>query len=164
MELALLVLACLLGGGALVALWRQHRRLLEIEERIQEAAPLSFLPDRVQAVARAIEGADLHGLHERVEGIAAGLARVEDLVVAPASGQGASGSRAQQVRARVLRQMRDEGYGSIRILSAEQDLESDPSEVRVQALRRGVLVSGSVQVAGDEVVEIRLDPLYTAFP
>lgn len=164
MEIALLVLACLIAGAALFGVWRLHLRLSEVAERIQEAAPLAFLPDRVQAVARNLEHGDLPGLHERVERIAEGLARVEDLVIAPAEGGQAVGSRVQQVRARVLRHMRDEGYGSIRILTPEADLDVDPAEVRVQALRRGALLSGRLIVSGDEVTEQHLDPIHTAFP
>lgn len=164
MEIAFLVLACVLAGAALFGVWRLHRRLDDLAERMQEAAPLSFLPERVQAVARILENADLTGLHERLEQVAAGLSRVEDLVVAPAEGGSSAGTRAQQVRARVLRHLRDEGYSSIRILNSEEELERDPVEVRLQALRRGTLIAGVVSVAGEEVLELRLNPVYTAFP
>lgn len=164
MEIALIALACLLAGAALFGVWRLHQRLTEVAERIQEAAPLAFLPERVHAVARSLEQGDLPGLHERVERIAEGLARVEDLVIAPAEGGQVAGTRSQQVRARVLRHLRDEGYASIRILTPEAELDADPAEVRVQALRRGSLLTGRLVVAGDEVLEVRLDPLHTAFP
>jgi hypothetical protein len=164
LELILLVLLVMLAGVALVAALRVLRKLEELEERLQESAPLAFLPDRVQAVARSLEAADLGGLHERVERLAAGLARVEDLVAAPAENGPAASTRSQLVRARVIRSLREDGLTSVRVEASEADLEQDPAQVRVRALRRGTLVHGSVTVSGDEVVDVRLDPIYTAFP
>jgi len=164
LELALLVLVCLLTAAALFAGWRLHRRLGEIEERIQDSSALAFLPDRVQAVARAIESADLGGLHERVERLAEGVARVEDLVITPGENGGPAGTREQQVRARVIRHLRDEGYSSIRLQTDAAELGMDPAVVRIQALKRGALIHGTVTVTGDEIGEVHLDPLYTAFP
>lgn len=164
MELALLILLCALAGVALFAAWRVLKRLDDLEERMQETAPLAFLPDRVQALARNLEAAELGGLHERMERLAEGVARVEDLVVAPTESGLAVGSRAQQVRARVIRHLREEGLSSVRVQSGDEELEQDPAQVQVRALRRGTLLQGSVTVAGDEVADVRLDPIYTAFP
>ena len=160
LELALIVLLALLLGVALFALWRLARRVEEMGERLQEFSALSFLPDRVQALARALEAADLGSLHTRLDRFAEGLARVEDLAAAPPETGTSPGSRPQAVRARVLRLLREEGYQSIRILSEEEKLAEDPATVRIQATRRGTLVQGRVLVAGDEVVEIasRLRP------
>ncbi|MDA1259688.1 MAG: hypothetical protein O3A20_03615 [Planctomycetota bacterium] len=164
MELALIVLLALLLGVALFALWRQSRRLEEVSERLDEFRALAFLPDRVQALARVVEAADLGSLHERLDRFGEGLSRVEDLAAALPETGTVSGTRLQSVRARTLRFLRDEGYHSVRILSEDSELEADPAEVRVQALRRGTVVRGRVVVAGDEVAEIRLDPHYAAFP
>lgn len=164
MELALLILLCVLAGVALFAAWRVLQRLNELEERLQETAPLTFLPDRVQALARSLESADLGGLHERMERLAEGVARVEDLVVAPAENGLAVSSRAQLLRARVIRHLREEGLASVRVESGDAELEQDPAQVRIRALRRGTLLQGSVTVVGEDVVDVRLDPIYTAFP
>lgn len=164
MQLALLILLCALAGVVLVAAWRVLRRLDDLEERMQESAPLAFLPDRVQALARSLDAADLGALHERMERLAEGVARVEDLVVAPAENGQTVSSRAQLVRARVIRHLREEGLSSVRVQSADADLEMDPAQVTIRALRRGTLLHGSVTVAGEEVVDVRLDPIYTAFP
>ena len=59
MQLALLILLCALASVALFAAWRVLRRLDDLEERLQETAPLTFLPDRVQALGRSLESADL---------------------------------------------------------------------------------------------------------
>lgn len=164
LELALIFLLALLLGVALFALWRQGRRLEEVRERLDEFSALAFLPDRVQALTRVVEAADLGGLHERMDRFGEGLSRVEDLAAALPESGGAIGSRAQAVRARALRFLREEGYLSVRILGEEAELEADPAEVRVQALRRGTVVRGRVVVVGDEVAEVRLDPHYAAFP
>jgi hypothetical protein len=164
LELALIFLLALLLGVALFALWRQGRRLEEVSERLQEFSALAFLPDRVQALTRVVEAADLGGLHERMDRFGEGLSRVEDLAAALPEAGAVAGTRAQAVRARALRFLRDEGYLSVRILAEEAELEEDPAEVRVQALRRGAVVRGKVVVAGDEVAEVRLDPQYAAFP
>lgn len=164
LELALIFLLALLLGVALFALWRQGRRLEEVRERLDEFSALAFLPDRVQALTRVVEAADLGGLHERMDRFGEGLSRVEDLAAALPESGGATGSRAQAVRARALRFLREEGYLSVRILGEEAELEADPAEVRVQALRRGTVVRGRVVVVGDEVAEVRLDPHYAAFP
>lgn len=164
MELALIFLLALLLGVALFALWRQSRRLEEVNERLEEFSALAFLPDRVQALTRVVEAADLGGLHERMDRFGEGLSRVEDLAAALPEAGAVAGTRAQAVRARALRFLRDEGYLSVRILAEDAELEEDPAEVRVQALRRGAVVRGKVVVAGDEVAEVRLDPQYAAFP
>lgn len=164
MELGLLVLLTLLLGVALFALWRLGRRVEEMEERLSEFSALSFLPDRVQALARTLEASDLGGLHERMDRFGEGLARVEDLAAALPEASAAPGTRSVAVRARTLRFLREEGYGSIRILSEDADLEADPAEVKVQAMRKGFVVRGRVVVEGDEVAELRLDPHYAAFP
>lgn len=164
MELTLLVLALLLLGVALFALWRLGRSVERIGERIEEFSALSFLPDRVQALARTLEASDLSGLHERLDRFAEGLARVEDLAAAPPEVAAGPGTRPQAVRARVLRFLREEGYASLRILSESADLEQEPATVRVQALRRGVALQGEVVVEGDEIAEVRLTPHYAAFP
>lgn len=164
LELALIVLLALLLGVALFALWRQGRQLEELTERLEEFRGLAFLPDRVQTLARVVEAADLGTLHERLDRFGEGLSRVEDLAAALPEAGVATGSRLQTVRARALRFLRDEGYLSVRILSEDAELEADPAEVRVQALRRGAVVRGRVVVAGDEVAEVRLDPHFAAFP
>lgn len=164
MQLALLILLCALASVALFAAWRVLRRLDDLEERLQETAPLTFLPDRVQALGRSLESADLGGLHERMERLAEGVARVEDLVVAPAQSGQAVSSRAQVVRARVIRHLREEGLSSVRVQSDDAELEQDPAQVQIRALRRGTLLHGSVTVVGEDVVDVRLDPIYTAFP
>ena len=164
LELALIVLLALLLGVALFTLWRQGKRLEEMTERLEEFRGLAFLPDRVQTLARVVEAAELGALHERLDRFGEGLSRVEDLAAAIPETAAISGSRQQSVRARALRFLRDEGYLATRILSEDAELEADPAEVRVQALRRGTVVRGRVLVVGDEVAEIRLDPHYTAFP
>jgi len=163
-ELALLILLCALAGVALFAAWRVLRRLDDLEERLQETAPLSFLPDRIQTLGRKLEAVDAAGLQERMEALAEGLARVEDLVVAPADKGLTVSSRAQLVRARIIRHLREEGLSSVRVQSGDADLEQDPAQVQVRALRRGTLLQGAVTVVGEDVVDVRLDPIYTAFP
>lgn len=164
MELALLFLLTLLLGVALYALWRQGRQLEKVSERLDDFSALAFLPDRVQALTRAVEEAELDGLHDRLDRLGEALSRVEDLTAAPAEGAAEAGSRPQALRARILRFLRDEGCLSVRILSDDADLQSESAEVRVQAIRNGSLVRGRVVVEGDEIVEIRLDPQYAAFP
>ena len=99
-----------------------------------------------------------------MERLAEGVARVEDLVVAPAQSGQAVSSRAQVVRARVIRHLREEGLSSVRVQSDDAELEQDPAQVQIRALRRGTLLHGSVTVVGEDVVDVRLDPIYTAFP
>ena len=68
------------------------------------------------------------------------------------------------MRALVGRYLRDDGCRSVNILDPEEELEGDELEVRVECLRDGLRVLGTVKVSGNNVESTDLDSSYTMFP
>ena len=160
-SLAILLGALLLGGA--LGYWSLRRKLMAQEEILKEMAPLSLLPDRLQALAKIIEDLDPEQVRAEFERMHENLLRIEDLTAA-SSGSLEAPSRPQAVRALVTRWMRDEGYYSVQIQNEDSELNSQEVSVVVQAVRQGLLVRGIVQVQGDQVAEAALDPSYSMFP
>jgi len=165
-ETLLLVLLLLVIAGGASATWWLRGRLRDLEERLGEFAPLSLVPDRLQALARVIESLDPEQLREELESIRDALQRVEDLVAVPVVVEetGEEPELPIRVRAAIQRHLRDEGYEAVNVLDEDEALASDPAKVRVECRRRGLRILGTVLVEGERVVEADLAPSYTMFP
>lgn len=164
MQIALLVAIIVLAGVTGVMLWRMHGLLESMQGRLKELSALAFLPDRVQALAKELEALAVDDVRAELEQLHQDLTRLEDVVSVPVAAPVEPPSRVQQVRALVTRYLREEGYLSVVIRSEDADLDMDPCVVSVQAVRKGVMVQGTVEVVEDHVAEIRLDPSYSTFP
>lgn len=162
--LFVLLLLALAGGAS--AIWWLSGRLHDLEERLQSFAHLSLVPDRLQALARVIEGLDAQGLREDVESVRAALRRVEDLVAAPAAAASPAPEPplAARLRAAIQRRLREEGYEAVNVVDEDAQLAESPARVRVEARRRGQRILGNVTLEGERVVEIDLSPSFTMFP
>ena len=164
MELALLVVVCLLLGVTIALLWLQRTRLASVEDKLRELGTLAFLPDRVQALAKELEALAVDDVRAELDQLHKDLVRLEDIVSVPTSAPAAPPSRDQVVRAAVTRHLREEGFLSVVIADDESDLTADPAVVRISALRNGVQMRGSVEVQGEMIGAVELDPSYTSFP
>jgi len=164
METTLLALALLLLTAALVLLWRLQRRVAAVEDKLRALATLDFVPDRLQLLAKRIEGLDLDPLHAAMDGFGERMQRLEDLASTAVPSQAEMPDRRRVIRALVVRALRDEGFESVRILSDEDELDGDSMQVRVQAVRRGVQCSGKVEIADGGLAGIDVEPSYSAYP
>ncbi len=164
LEISLLVVVCLLLAGTFGLLWVQRARLTTIEEKLRELGTLAFLPDRVQALAKELEALAVDDVRAELEQLHKDLVRLEDVVAVPVAAAVEPPSREQVVRAIATRYLREEGYLSVAIDDDESQLDIDPAMVQVSALRNGVQVRGSVEVIGDTIGAVELDPSYTSFP
>ncbi|MCP4093705.1 MAG: hypothetical protein GY747_09680 [Planctomycetes bacterium] len=164
MELALLVVVCLLLGVAIALLWLQRSRLSAVEEKLREIGTLAFLPDRVQALAKELEALAVDDVRAELDQLHKDLVRLEDIVSVPATAPATPPSRDQVVRAAVTRYLREEGFLSVVLMDEESDFTADPAVVQISALRNGVQMRGSVEVQGDMIGAVELDPSYTSFP
>ncbi|MFK5956358.1 MAG: hypothetical protein QM477_07950 [Planctomycetota bacterium] len=164
MEIILLVLVLLLLGACLVLIWRVHGRMAGAEERLKELGSLAFLPDRVQALAKELEALAVDDVRAELEQLHQDLVRLEDVISVPVVAPAEPPSRIQMVRALVTRFLREEGYLSVVIVSEDSDLQENPVSVSIHAMRKGVLVQGTVEVVDNHVAEINLDPSYSTFP
>jgi hypothetical protein len=164
LQVVLLVVVCLLLAVVIGLLWMQRGRLVVIEQKLRELGTLAFLPDRVQALAKELEALAVDDVRAELEQLHKDLVRLEDLVAAPRVSAAAPASRSQIVRALVTRHLREEGYLSVAIDDAASALDADPAQAKISALRNGVQVHGHVQVVGDTIGAVVLDPSYTSFP
>jgi len=164
LQVALLVLVCLLLAVAIGLVWLQRARLVVIEEKLRELGTLAFLPDRVQALAKELEALAVDDVRAELEQLHKDLVRLEDLVSVPLATPAAPPSRDQIVRTVVTRYLREEGYLSVAIDDDASELGADPARVKIAALRNGVQVHGYVEVVGDAIGAVVLDPSYTSFP
>lgn len=164
MQIALLVAIIVLAGVTGAMLWRMYGLLESMQERLKELSSLAFLPDRVQALAKELEALAVDDVRAELEQLHQDLTRLEDVVSVPVAAPTEPPSRVQQVRALVTRFLREEGYLSVVIKSEDAELELEPAVVAVQAVRKGVMVQGTVEVVEDHVAEVRLDPSYSTFP
>jgi hypothetical protein len=166
METLLLVLLLLVvAGGASATLWLRQR-LRDLEERLREFAPLSLVPDRLQALARVIEELDPEEVREELEAIQAALQRVEDLAAVPAvvEKEAPEPPLPVRIRAAVQRRLREEGYEGVNVLDEDVVLAGSPERVRVECRKRGLRILGTVTVVDERVTELDLAPSYTMFP
>lgn len=164
METILLAILTLLVVGVLALLWRMQKRVEVLQEKIGGLASLDFVPDRLQALARQVETLDLDPVCASLERVVERVQRVEDLASTATAIPSAPPERKQIVRALIVRNLRDEGYEAIRILSPEADLDAEKVVVQVQAVRRGVSCNGTVEVDHEALGGIQLEPSYSAFP
>ena len=164
MELILLAIVLLLLGAASALIWRVHGRMAGMEERLKELSALAFLPDRVQALAKELEALAVDDVRAELEQLHQDLVRLEDVMAVPVAAPVEPPSRIQMARALVTRFLREEGYLSVVIESEDAALEENPVAVSIHAVRKGVLVQGTVQVVDDHVAEVNLDPSYSTFP
>ncbi|MDA0666287.1 MAG: hypothetical protein O3A95_01760 [Planctomycetota bacterium] len=164
MELILLVLVLLLLGAASALIWRVHGRMAGMEERLKELSALAFLPDRVQALAKELEALAVDDVHAELEQLHQDLVRLEDVIAVPVAAPVEPPSRIQMVRALVTRFLREEGFLSVVIESEDAALDENPVFVSIHAVRKGVLVQGTVEVVDDHIAAVSLDPSYSTFP
>lgn len=156
----LILLTLLVAGG----LWLLTGRLRAIDERLRDLGALALLPEKLKALSERMEDLDTDALAMEVDRLRDDVERIESLATAPGTGHAREVSRAERIRAAITRYLRDEGYRSVHVLAEEEQLESNPDEVVVEAVRQGLQVKGKVQLVGGEVAETRLDPSYSMFP
>ncbi|MDP6849929.1 MAG: hypothetical protein QGH51_09515 [Planctomycetota bacterium] len=166
METLLLLLVCVLLIGSMGTAWWQWSRSRRFEERLDEFSALTLVPDRLQALARSLEDLDPPQLRAELDALRRALDRIEDLAaVPPGTSVKAEGvERSRQVRALVGRHLREEGCRAVNILDSEDALEEEELAVRVECLRDGLRVLGTVKVSGNQVESTDLDSSYTMFP
>ncbi len=166
MEPLLLLLVCILLLGSMGTAWWQWSRSRRFEERLDEFSALTLVPDRLQALSRSLEDLDPPQLRAELDALRRALEWIEDLAAVPpgATSKVAGVERSRQVRALVGRYLRDDGCRSVNILDPEEELEGDELEVRVECLRDGLRVLGTVKVSGNNVESTDLDSSYTMFP
>jgi uncharacterized protein HemX len=159
--IGLLLIALALGG---VAVFWFRIRLNRLEEELRDFRALSLLPDRLNALVKAVDAFDREEILHEIARIQEAVDRVESLAVASPSDDAPNASRAEVVKAIAIRWLRAEEYIGVQIGADEDDMEEEDVEVPVRAVRNGVLVQGRLHIRGDDVVEADLEPSYTAFP
>jgi hypothetical protein len=164
LEVGLLVVLCLLLAVVIGLLWGQRGRLASLEEKLRELGTLAFLPDRVQALAKELEALAVDDVRAELEQLHKDLVRLEDVVSVPVAAAAEPPSREQIVRAVVTRYLREEGYLAVAIVDEESEFHADPAQVKISALRNGVQMHGQVEVVGEMIGAVELDPSYTSFP
>lgn len=182
----------LLLAVVLIGFWMVLKRLRLLEERVREvprpqdlerrfetledgvlrleahlkrwaesSASLEQLPDRVSQATGSMLGDRLRRSEEHLAEMRQQLEQLllQAMEAAPPE------MAADPLSERLIRYLRREGFGSIRILT---DLESaDPLEehrVPVEARRRGVSYKGSVMLYEGRVQDASLKPSYETFP
>lgn len=159
--IGLLLIALALGG---VAVFWFRIRLNRLEEELRDFRALSLLPDRLNALVKAVDDFDREEILHEIARIQEAVDRVESLAVASPSDDAPNASRAEVVKAIAIRWLRAEEYIGVQIGADEDDMGGEDVEVPVRAVRNGVLVQGRLHIRGDDVVEADLEPSYTAFP
>jgi hypothetical protein len=127
----------------------------------KQATSLEKLPDAIGESLESTLGARIRKLEEH---LAEMRQQVEQICLQTLESSPQE-MAADPLSDRLIRYLRREGYGSIRVLT---DLEAaDPLEehrVPVEARRRGVSYKGSVVLFEGRVREVFLQPSYEAFP
>ena len=159
--IGLLLIALALGG---VAVFWFRIRLNRLEEELRDFRALSLLPDRLNALVKAVDDFDREEILHEIARIQEAVDRVESLAVASPSDDAPNASRAEVVKAIAIRWLRAEEYIGVQIEADEDDIGGEDVEVPVRAVRNGVLVQGRLHIRGEDVVEADLEPSYTAFP
>ena len=159
--IGLLLIALALGG---VAVFWFRIRLNRLEEELRDFRALSLLPDRLNALVKAVDDFDREEILHEIARIQEAVDRVESLAVASPSDDAPNASRAEVVKAIAIRWLRAEEYIGVQIEADEDDIGGEDVEVPVRAVRNGVLVQGCLHIRGEDVVEADLEPSYTAFP
>lgn len=161
---ALVLLVLVVAVAGLVLTWSLRGRLEAQERKLEELAGLSFLPDRVQALAREVEAQDLDLVMKELEAVHQALDRLEGGIAVLEPAEPRELPRPQVVRALVTRFLREEGFHAVVIDNADEELEAPRLDVRVHATREGATWRGQVTVDDEQVVDRRLEASFTAFP
>jgi hypothetical protein len=166
-EVALYALLTLLSAAAVgfLAYWVRGRVL---EQRLAILDAIAELGQRVAQLEHSIHAADVAPLERKLDGLADKLKNLDrrlavlgtSRVTAPSEGASAAGLEPRQA---VEDSLERRGFQSVKIVS-ESSSESGPAEFRVEAIRNGVAVKGSVFVHQGVVAETRLTPVYELFP
>jgi len=166
METILLVLVALTLIATSAMAFRLWGLAKELEERMDRFTALSLVPDRLQALARVLEDLNPPELRAELDALRSALGRVEDLAASPIPGGAieTSASRPVAVRALIIRHLREEGCRAVRILDEDEALSREELEVRIECLRDGTRVLGTVRVLEDAVIGSDLASSYTMFP
>ncbi len=172
MELLILILILLLATAAGAVVWWLRDRLDRLDEGMRAYSDLTLVPDRLQALARVLEGLDPPRLREELDAIHVALDRVEALLASPPASPESEGDslqreqppRSVQVRAVIVRGLRERGCESVYLREEDQVLDEDPAMVRVECRRKGLRLTGTVTVEGDQLTQVELEPSYPMFP
>lgn len=174
METLLFVAALGLVAGVLASVWQLRARVQRQLRLLAELSSLNILQDRMQALAEMVQQVDaprlrreLERIHDELAELREELRRLADQAARPmvtVPFVAAEPSRAERVRALVRHHLREEGYGSIRLLASDPELEGDDVTIRVEAVRHGLRVLGTVTVQDGAVRDVSLDPNYSLFP
>lgn len=166
MEYVLLVI--LLAVAVLVVLNRRHadeKVARVIEEVRSSAGDLPVLIERLEVLEQRIHTLDPEPL--RAELAKLRLA-VDGLAAAPPVPEPIQSDeklpRSLEVRGLVERSLAARGLTEIRLLNEASELEAEELEVRVEAMRDGLVSKGRVHVVGTEVRAVQLDDNLRQFP
>ncbi|HBF23235.1 MAG TPA: hypothetical protein DDW23_05390, partial [Planctomycetes bacterium] len=116
--IGLLLIALALGG---VAVFWFRIRLNRLEEELRDFRALSLLPDRLNALVKAVDAFDREEILHEIARIQEAVDRVESLAVASPSDDAPNASRAEVVKAIAIRWLRAEEYIGVQIGADEDD-------------------------------------------
>lgn len=166
MEYVLLVV--LLAVAALVVLHRRHadEKLAHLLKEVRKSgADLPAVIERLDVLEQRLHALD-------PEPIRAELAKlrlaIDGLAAAPPAPALISHDeklpRSLELRGLVEHCLAARGLSEIRLLNDVAEFDADELEVRVEAMRDGLVLKGRVQVVGSEVRAVQLDDNLRQFP
>ena len=162
------LLVVLLAVAVLVVLNRRHadeKVARVIEEVRKSAGDVPGLIERMDVLEQRIHTLD-------PEPVRAELAKlrlaVDGLAAAPPAPEPIHADeelpRSSELRGLVERSLAARGLTEIRLLNDASELDADELEVRVEAVRDGLVTKGRVHVVGTEVRAVQLDDTLRQFP
>lgn len=162
------LLVVLLAVAVLVVLNRRNadEKLARVMKEVRKSAnELPALIERLDALEQRIHTLD-------PEPVRAELAKlrlaVDGLAAAPPTPEPIQSDeklpRSLEVRGLIERSLAARGLSEIRLLNDASELEAEELEVRVEAMREGLVTKGRVHVVGTEVRAVQLDDTLRQFP
>jgi hypothetical protein len=162
------LLVVLLAVAVLVVLNRRNtdEKLARVMNEVRKSTEdLPALIERMDVLEQRIHTLDLEPL--RAELAKLRLA-VDGLAAAPPTPEPIHSDQKQprslEVRGLVERSLAARGFTEVRVLNEASELEADELEVRVEAVREGLVTKGRVHVVGTEVRAVQLDDTLRQFP
>lgn len=156
-----------------------HLRLLKFQEYLKEIAGIKILNERLKGVVDGMERVrldrveeQLQQLHEDLEGVSKGLARVErasraggggggSTVIAP----GAEPSAADRIRAAVEGRLLAMGFTNLRLLTDLSKANLDEEvEVLLECEKQGMRQKGRVRSRNGAVIGVDIQSVAIGFP
>lgn len=166
---ALLLAVC----AGVLGIWQLVRRTHDLERAARRLDVLDELKLSLQRLVADREDLDLRRIEHALLEIRNGQQRVEDrlmqVVEARAGGEAvADGDTTPSgLCERVTNRLLAQGFERVQILTARDELptgEDASGSVLLEANRAGVLYKGRVQIRAGALVDVEMNPNYSAFP